>query len=293
VIKPLAAAAVVEWGRYRPGDRVYCEEGRWTVGRQPIRDHDPFGRLTLGQVLEVSSNIGIAKFCQQLEPRELHETLQRLGLGQETGIDLPAESPGRLPGPEEWRGRDKLVIPFGYGLSATVLQLASAYSVIANGGYRVQPHIGLHRAGADGRRHALSRRPARPARVLPAPAAERVHGWLGQVISGERGTGAAAALNGYSAGGKTGTAERATAHGYSSREHVTTFAGFAPIRDPAVVVVVSIDRPTRQGRMASSTAAPVFRRVTQEALRLLRVEPDLPPQPATEVGPLRIAEVRR
>jgi cell division protein FtsI (penicillin-binding protein 3) len=293
VIKPLAAASVVEWDRYRPGDRVYCEEGRWTVGRQPIRDHDRFGRLTLGQVLEVSSNIGIAKFCQQLEPRELHETLQRLGLGRETGIDLPAEAPGRLPGPRAWRGRDKLVIPFGYGLSTTVLQLATAYSVLANGGYRVQPHIGLHRAGPDGRLHELPQRPARPTRVLSTRAAERVHGWLGRVISGERGTGAAAALDGYSAGGKTGTAERATAHGYSSQDHVTTFAGFAPVEDPAIVVVVSIDRPTRNGRMAASTAAPVFKRVAEEALRLLRVPPDLPPQPATEVDPLQIAEMRR
>lgn len=293
VIKPLAAASLVEWGRYRPGDQVYCEEGRWTVGRRPIRDHDPFGRLTLGQVLEVSSNIGIAKFCQQLKPDELYRTLQRLGIGRETGIDLPAESPGKLPSPADWRGRDRLVIPFGYRLSTTVLQLASAYAVLANGGFRVQPHIGLHRLAEDGSVHPLPQRPARPTRVLPEEAARRVHGWLGRVVSGKRGTGAAAALDAWSAGGKTGTAERAGAAGYSDQEHVTTFAGFAPVDDPAVVTVVSVDRPTRRGRMASSTAAPVFKRVTEEALRLLRVEPDRPRKTAPQADPMRIAEVRR
>jgi cell division protein FtsI (penicillin-binding protein 3) len=294
VIKPLAAAAVVEWGHYRPGDRVYCEQGRWSVGRRPIRDHDPFGRLTLGEVLEVSSNIGIAKFCSQLAPRELHDTLQRFGLGQSTGVDLPAESSGRLPQPGEWQGRDRLVLPFGYGVSTTVLQLAGAYATVANGGHRIQPHVGRARLAADGSLRALPRRPAPPRRVLEPPTAKLVQSWLGQVVSGERGTGAAAALTGYSAGGKTGTAERAGANGYSHQDHVTTFAGFAPVDRPAVVVVVSIDRPSRHGRMASTTAAPVFKRVTEEVLRLLRVEPDRPVLPRDrEPERLRIAEVRR
>jgi cell division protein FtsI (penicillin-binding protein 3) len=293
VVKPLAAASVVEWGHYRPGDRVYCEKGRWSVGRRPIRDHDPFGRLTLGEVLEVSSNIGIAKFCSQLAPRELYDTFQRLGLGQPTGIDLPAESAGRLPEPASWQGRDRLVIPFGYGVSTTVLQLASAYATLANGGYRIQPHIGRGRLTADGTQTALARRPAPPRRVLEAPTAELVRGWLGQVVSGKRGTGAAAALSGYSSGGKTGTAERAGANGYSHSDHVTTFAGFAPAERPRIVVVVSLDRPSRHGRMASSTAAPVFKHVTEEVLRLLRVEPDRPVLPAEENDTLRIVEVRR
>lgn len=294
VIKPLAAAAVVEWGRYTAGERVDCEQGSWKVSGRPIRDHDSFGLLTLGEVLEVSSNIGIAKFSGKLRPQELFTTLDRFGLGKPTGIDLPVEASGKVPPADKWRGRDRLVIPFGYGLSTTTLQLATAYAIIANGGWLVQPRVGILRTRPDGRSVPLAADEARGERVLSGETARVLRAWLHQVVSGEKGTGRAARLASYETAGKTGTAERAGADGYSHDDHVTSFAGFAPADDPALVAVITIDGPRRNGRMASSTAAPVFRSVMEETLRLLRVEPRLPVQrAAADNAAVREAEARR
>lgn len=277
VIKPLTAAALIENKVVSPSKAIYCEKGSWYWAGEgkcrPVRDHRAFEWLTLPQVLEASSNIGIAKFSLSLEPRQLYAVLHRFGLGQRTGIDLPAEARGRLIPVEQWRGRDRLAVAFGHGLTVTPLQLASAYSTLANDGLRVPPHLARAWGTPDGAWHLL--RPSREARRAISPATARQVGhWLEAVVTGEHGTGHRAVVPGYRVAGKTGTAEKPGVGGYDRQRNVSSFAGFAPTSDPAVVVAISVNEPSRGARDAGSVAAPAFASVMSETLRILRIPPD-------------------
>lgn len=282
VIKPLTAAALIETGSVSPRQTVYCEQGRWYwkgEGRgRPIRDHHPHQWLTLPQVLEVSSNIGIAKLSLRLSEQQLYQTLQRFGLGRRTGIDLPAEASGALRSPSHWQGRDRLAVAFGHNLSTTVLQLAAAYGALARDGRRPVPTIARAWADPEGRWHSLERS-RRAVQAVSASTARRVSTWLEAVIAGEHGTAHRAAVPGYRAAGKTGTAEKIVAGTYDRRRNISTFAGFAPTTDPAAVVVITIDEPSRAGRDAGTVAAPAFSAVMAETLRLLRIPPSDPAAP--------------
>ncbi len=272
VMKPMTAAVLLAAGVVREKDTVDCEGGRWRVGRRFLHDHHPWARLTLRQVIEVSSNIGIAKFARRVDPGVLWRGLRRLGFGQRTGIDLPAESPGSLVPPSAWRGTDRDVVAFGHRMTATTLQVARAYATIANGGFLVTPRVARALGDPDGGWHPRALAP--PRRVLAPGVARRLARWLTGPIEGEHGTAPRAALAGWRVAGKTGTAEKLVAGRYDRGKNIVTFAGFAPLEHPRVVVVVTIDEPTRGGRTAGAVAAPVFARVTREALRLLRVPAD-------------------
>ena len=282
VIKPLTAAALIESSAVSPSKAIYCEKGRWYWAGEgkcrPIRDHHAFEWLTLPQALEASSNIGIAKFSLSLEPIQLYTVLHRFGLGQRTGIDLPAEARGRLKPPEQWHGRDRLAVAFGHSLTVTPLQLASAYATLANDGIRVPPRLARAWGTPDGTWHLL--RASRAAqRSISSTTARQVAHWLEAVITGEHGTGHRAMVSGYRVAGKTGTAEKAGVGGYDRRRNVSSFAGFAPVSDPAVVVAISVDEPSQGPRDAGSVAAPAFAAVMSETLRVLRIPPDDPVAP--------------
>jgi cell division protein FtsI (penicillin-binding protein 3) len=272
VIKPLVAAALLEHGAHRDGRRVDCEGGRWRTHGRVIRDVKPHEHLTLPQVLAVSSNVGIVKFASALDANELHGTLGRLGLGRETGIDLPAESPGTLRPPRSWRPIDKDTAAFGYSLSATPLQLAVAYAAIANDGLRPVPRLARAFGSPDGRWHPLPT--TGPTRAISPRTARTIAAWLVDVVESSDGTGRLGAVRGYRVAGKTGTAQKYVAgEGYDSSRLRATFAGFAPVENPRAVIVISVDEPTEQGTGGGRAAAPSFARVMAETLRLLRVPP--------------------
>ncbi|MDH3284176.1 MAG: penicillin-binding transpeptidase domain-containing protein, partial [Acidobacteriota bacterium] len=280
-------SALIDAGSVGPRDAVFCENGTWRIGSRPIRDHRPHGLLTLAQVIEVSSNIGIAKFARRLPPPAFHAALRRLGLGEKTGVDLPAESAGMLRSSDEWKGADHESIAFGHAIAVTVLQLGASYAALSNDGVWVRPRITRAWGSPDGTWHATPPAPTRAA--LQSETARRVARMMRRVIDGEHGTGRSALVPGVAVAGKTGTAEKVIAGRYDRSRNVTSFAGFAPVDDPSVVVVVSLDEPNIGGRTAAATTAPVFARVMEETLRLRRVPPARPGGSA----PLRLAVDRR
>lgn len=273
VVKPLVAAGLLERDLYRMSRRVDCEMGAWRTHQRIIRDVKPYRLLTLPEVLKVSSNIGMAKFARDLSAKQLRATYEAFGLGRRTGVHLPAESAGVLHPLELWNAVEKDSLAYGYFLQVTPLQLARAYSAIASGG--ILPTVRIERAkgSPDGEWHRIAT--SRGRRVISARSAELLTEWLKDVVEGDRGTGAAASVHGYSVAGKTGTAwirDDATGD-YITGMHRATFAGFAPAESPRAVVVVTFDRASRNGTGGGSVAAPCFSRVMAETLRLLRVAP--------------------
>lgn len=274
VLKPLVAAAIVEAGLYRPGATVHCENGSWTTNGRTISDVEPHGALTLPEVLQESSNIGIVKFARPLEAKRLHDVFRRLGLGSRTGIDLPAESPGLLRDAAEWKPIEKDSASFGYYLSATPLQMAVAYATLATGGIRPTPRIVRAFGSPSGSWHAVAEKPKE--RALETATARLVTGWLVDVIEAKGATGTHAKVPGYLAAGKTGTAWIIGREGYDRRRMRASFAGFAPASNPVAVIVIGIEEPVRNGWGGGAVAAPVFREVMAETLRLRRVPLDEP-----------------
>lgn len=277
VMKPLTAAALAQYREIGAGERVWCEQGRWQRGKWTLRDTHSYGWLTLSEVIAVSSNIGIVKFSQQLSNEQLHTTLDGLGLGHKTGIDLPAENGGKLRHFSTWRGPDRDTIAFGHSLMVTPLQLATAYGTIASGGLRFRPHVARAWGSPDGTWHPTPVPPEQ--RVLDTRAATRVALWMLGVVEEKRATGHRASVDGYRVAGKTGTAEKIENGRYVSGKNIATFAGFAPVANPAAVVVISLDEPTAGGHTGGAVAAPAFAEVMDETLRLLRVAPDYVPEP--------------
>lgn len=277
VMKPFTAAALLEHGAYRVGETVFCELGAWKRGPRVIHDTHPHGTLTLPEVIEVSSNIGIVKFAQRLTPASLHATLGALGFGRKTGVDLPAESRGQLAPVERWTSVDRDNIAFGHALSATLLQIANALATLANGGKRLTPHVGQAWIMVDGTIQPIAH--AAPETALSTATSWQLRQFMRSVVESEHGTGKRAAVEGYFVGGKTGTAEMIVNGRYDKLANLSSFAGFAPVDRPVAVVAITLEAPRLGGRTGGMTAAPAFSRVMSEVLRLRRIAPDNLPEP--------------
>lgn len=288
VIKALAAVAVVDAGNVDPFKAVYCEKGSWKSDqfRGSIRDHHPYEWLTLPEVLTVSSNVGISKYTSMIAAQKLHQTLTAFGIGRKTGVDLPAEDRGTLRPLSKWRGRDRFAASFGYVMRATTLQLATAYAALATGGRTITPRVARAQA-AHGSSWQRIITPETGQRVTSPETARLITRWLEQVVQSEHGTGRAAAIPGFLAAGKTGTAEILEQGKYARRKNISTFVGYAPAQAPRVVVAITINEATKNGRQAGSTAAPVFAQVMSESLRLLHAIPETSPPAMAVVRPKR------
>jgi cell division protein FtsI (penicillin-binding protein 3) len=291
VMKMITVTMGLDSGRFTPETPVFCENGSFPrPGRRPIRDVHGYGVLPVSSVLIKSSNIGVAKISLAMGQRSLWEYLKKFGMGERTGIELPGESRGTLrklecAGPRDnwcWSQNSHEYIAFGHEISATALQLARATAVIANGGLLVQPRVVLkrERPRAGG---GLETEPAprpEPQRVLRAETAFTVRRIMQQVV--EEGTGRRARVPGYSSGGKTGSAEVFENGAYNRGKHNSSFIGFAPVANPRIVVVVTLNGTPRQG---GAVAAPVFSKVALAALRVLQVPKD---EPETDVKPAQL-----
>ncbi len=259
-VKPFLAAAALAAGAVRPGERFDCHrrgiefEGRW------IRDHAPPGSYTLDEVIVHSSNAGTVAVAARLGPARLHDTFAAFGLGRRPGLGFPGETAGLLAGPAGWSRLTPAGFGLGEELTVSPLQLAAAYAVIANGGWRIRPRL----VRTDPPRLGT-------VRVLDGALARRVAGMLERVVT--EGTGKAAAVPGFRVGGKTGTAQRAVAGGFDEVHHVVWFAGFLPLPSPRAVIVVALENPVRD-HWASSTAAPAFARLAWNTMRILGVPPE-------------------
>jgi cell division protein FtsI (penicillin-binding protein 3) len=266
VAKIVAAAALLSRNRVRAGERVSGEGGTYHIkGRPtPLTDEEPLPSLTLADAIRVSSNIAMVKFSTRLAPAEQYSTLRDFGFGAPTGIEFPAESPGRLRPPREWSGTSPASLAIGYELSVTPLQLAMAYAAIANNGILLQPTLVREIRGPDGElwyRHA----PEPVRRAVTPEVARRLRELLqGAVEAG--GTGAEGALATFPIAAKTGTARRVVDGHYAPGEYTASFAALFPADRPQLVVVVKIDNPRKGSYFAAQTAAPVTRRMLEQAL---------------------------
>jgi len=274
--KLFTAAALLKHRKVSGLDAVFVEGGRWQMpvtssGRtRLITDvHKTTGNLTLAGTVQISSNVGMAKFSSRLSPEEQFEMLRDFGFGTPTGTEFPSESRGRLPRPDKWQPMyTRASMAMGYEFGVTPVQLAAAYAAIAHDGLLLTPT--LVREVRDPSGTVLYRHQPEPVRrvVTPQVAAQLREFMKGAV--GEGGTGGGAQLANYSLLGKTGTAVRFEGGRYVQGEYTASFAALFPADDPQLVVVVKIDNPTGK-YYGGLTAAPVTRTMLQQALASRRV----------------------
>jgi len=262
-------------GLARPSDVVFCENGSWTVHGRTIHDTHPHGWLSVADVLAVSSNIGVAKLSEKLSPQAFYEGLGRFGIGTPTGVELGGESGGILPTPRTWSKMTAKTVSYGQGVSATAVQVVSALAAVANGGVRMRPR--LVRAVLDESGREVDRlEPEVAGRALSADAAATLVRLMERVVSEKEGTGARAAVPGYTVAGKTGTSWKPdpAGGGYLRDKIVASFAGFVPSRAPRVALLVAVDEPSQGSRYGGMVAAPAFREMAGRILGYLQVPPD-------------------
>lgn len=263
VAKIFAAAALITYEHVRPTERVSGEGGRYRLADRVVTDEHPLPSLTLADAIRVSSNIALVKFSSRLEPAEQYGVLRGFGFGAPTGVEFPAESPGRLRPPVEWSRPSSASLAIGYELAVTPIQLAVAYGAIANGGVLLQPTLIREVRGPNGTvRYRHVAEPVR--RVVSAEVAAKLRVLLRGVVEG--GTGERAAMANFQVAAKTGTARRVVAGRYASGQYTASFAALFPADDPQLVVVMKIDNPQKGSYFAAETAAPVTRSMLEQAL---------------------------
>lgn len=284
--KVVAYTAAIDKGLVTPDDRIDCQMGQITVAGRLIHDHKRFGVLTVSDALAQSSNIGAIKLGLLVGNESMYDYARRLGFGSKTGIDLPGESGGIFRPLTRWQPSSIGSIAMGQEVGVTPLQMATAYSVIANGGSWVKPHILREMRSPDGSIIFQAKPELRP--VLKPETVEELRGMMEGVTL--HGTARKAQVEGYTAAGKTGTAQKIDpkTRAYSATKYIGSFIGFAPVNNPAVVIIVVIDEP-RGAYHGGDVAAPVFREIAEQILPELSVTPDV----ETKSAPQLIAESRQ
>jgi cell division protein FtsI (penicillin-binding protein 3) len=261
-MKPFTMVAALLSGKYQPTSIVDTSPGTLRLANYVIHDDgNDYGRIDLTTIIEKSSNVGASKIALSLPPEFMWHTLDAFGFGHGTGSGFPGESSGNLPPYRAWNPTRQATISYGYGVAITALQLADAYSILADGGMHTSPSF-----------TRLDAAPT-PEPVITPQLAATLRGMLETVVSAE-GTGKRADIAGYHVAGKTGTAHVAANGGYSADKYISVFAGMAPASDPRLVTVVVINQPTKGAYMGGAVSAPVFAQVMSGALRLLDVMPD-------------------
>ena len=285
--KLITVAAALEEGLTTPEEVLDCQMGGIYIGSRRIRDHKPFGLLTVADVLARSSNVGTIKLGLRLQPERFYDYIRRFGFGAKTGLPLPGESNGLVRPPSIWSGSSIGSVAIGQEVGVTALQFGRAVSVIANGGRLVELRLVDNLVHPDGRREQP---PAKPAvRVLRPETAATMRALMERTV--QEGTGRLAQTPGYRVGGKTGTAQKVNeeTNTYSETDYIPSFVGFAPVNDPSVVVVIVLDSPVGK-YYGGQVAAPVFPRVVTEALRFRDVPSELPLAPAPAPRDAVVAE---
>ena len=266
-MKPFIAALALEKGLVTPTTTIQTAPGRLTIGGSTISDAHPHGVLTVNEIIQKSSNVGTVKMAMQMQPREMWEMYSQVGFGQKPQLPFPGAVSGRLRAYKGWRPIEQATMSYGYGLSASLFQLAHAYSVFARDGELVP--VTLLKANQDA---------VAGVRVMQARHANAVRNML-HLVTGPGGTAPKAQTMGYSVGGKTGTAHKQDGRGYADQNYRGFFVGIAPIEQPRIVVAVMIDEPSGGKYFGGDVAAPVFSQTVQQTLRLLGIQPDMAVKP--------------
>jgi cell division protein FtsI (penicillin-binding protein 3) len=277
--KLITLAAAFDQNVTRPDEVFDCENGAIIIAGHRIHDHKRFSLLSVADILAKSSDVGAIKIAVRLGPPKFYEYIRAFGFGSLTGLDLPGESKGILRHLENWTPVSIGAIPMGQEIGVTPIQLVTAVSAIANGGLLYKPHVVQElRRGKKALPAEGPLAPAEPRRVIrPETAATLRQLMEGVVLNG---TGPLARLDGWTAAGKTGSAQKidpATGR-YSPTQLIASFSGFAPVSNPAVTILVSLDSPVGLHE-GGQVAAPVFKRIAEQVLSYLDVPRDVPLNP--------------
>lgn len=275
-IKAFSVASALDSGNYQPDSVIDTAPGWMRVGKNVVKDEHNNGMLSVRQILQVSSNVGVTKMVLGLEPNQLWSLLHRVGFGEPTGVGFPGEQSGVLVKHDPWGSFTIATLGFGYGLSVTPLQLARAYSVIANHG-EIMP-VSLLKLDEPPKRE----------RVMKAAVADQMLSLLEAVVA-KGGTGSRASVPGYRVAGKTGTALIAGQGGYQQVHYIGTFIGVAPVSHPRLVIAVIIRDPAGKHHLGGEVAGPAFEKIMEGTLRLLSVPPDSESVPFASTTPAAVA----
>ena len=274
VMKAMIIASALD-GRYVTlRDMFDCENGRWIYGGRALHDSHPEGVLSVADILKKSSNIGAAKIALQMGNEKVYQSLKSFGFGSRTGVDLPGEEAGILWPVKNWSKISITRLAMGHEINVTALQMLSALSAIANDGIRMRPYLIQKVVDSDGETifETLPSELGRPIRMQTAKTMRRL---LARVTQ-PGGTGTKAAVRGYPVAGKTGTAQKVRPKeeggGYYDRKYVASFAGFLPVENPAISIIVVADDP--QGAYYGGTVCgPAFQAIADQTVRYLRISP--------------------
>ena len=276
VMKAFTVGLALETNRVKPQTQIQTAPGRLQIAGSTISDSHPNGMLTVEEVIQKSSNVGTVKMAMQMQPREMWEVFSQAGFGQKPQITFPGVVSGRLRPYKTWRPIEQATMAYGYGLSASLFQMARAYTVFGHEGEIIPATL------------LKSEEPAVGVRVFSARTAAEMRKML-QMAAGPGGTGPKAQTVGYSVGGKSGTAYKQVGKGYGTdkdRKYRGWFVGMAPIEKPRVVVAVMIDEPRAGKYFGGDVAAPVFSEVVQQTLRMQGVQPDMSVKPQIVTHPV-------
>ncbi|MDF2463797.1 MAG: peptidoglycan synthetase FtsI [Ramlibacter sp.] len=265
-MKPFTIGLALESGLVTPHSPIQTAPGFVVMGGRKISDSHPHGVLSVQEVIQKSSNVGTLKLALQMQPREMWEMFTQAGFGQKPQIAFPGAVTGRLRPYKSWKPVEQATMSYGYGLSASLFQVARSYTIFAHDG-QIIPATMLK---ADG--------PATGTRVFSPKTVAEVRTML-QMAAGPGGTGPKAQTLGYSVGGKSGTAYKQVGKGYVTNKYRSWFVGIAPIEKPRIIVAVMLDEPSNGKYYGGEVAAPVFSATVQQTLRMLGVQPDMNVKP--------------
>lgn len=274
--KVLTVAAALDQGLVKPDQKFDCNNGAITIGNATIHDHDPYGIMTVRDIIKVSSNIGAYKVGNVLGRERLYEALRSFGIGQKTGIEFPGEVAGVMRPGSKWGPVELATISFGQGVTATPLQLASAMATLANGGVRMKPYVVQKIENGQG--DVVFQASPTPVATAIRPETATLMLEIMKSVVGQGGTAKKAASEEFSVAGKTGTAQKVTegTGKYAVGKYFASFVGASPVEDPRLVIFVGIDEP-QNGHFGGQVAGPAFREIAEASLHYLTVPGKMSP----------------
>jgi cell division protein FtsI (penicillin-binding protein 3) len=270
-IKPVVVALSIDEGKVRPQSVIDTAPGWYRIGPVVIHDTSNHGVMTVSEAVQKSSNIALAKLALNLPAETIWTKYQQYGFGLRPELTFPGVASGKVRPYKRWRPIEQATMAYGYGLSASLLQIAQVYTAYAGDGTMQRVSLLRDATGAAAQSPSADRDLA-----VTKPATARAIRAMLEMATGEGGTGRAAAVAGYRIGGKTGTARKQVGAAYAKKRYRALFVGMAPMSDPRLIVAVMIDDPAGKAFYGGTVAGPVFSGVTGGALQLLGVPPDAP-----------------
>ncbi|MGC8740113.1 MAG: penicillin-binding transpeptidase domain-containing protein [Candidatus Sumerlaeaceae bacterium] len=289
VMKIFTYTSLIEEDKIRSFQEIVdCSGGRWTVAGRTVVDSHAMGAVPIVTAFAQSSNVAAAKLAtMRLQPARFYKHLVDFGFGEKTGIDLPGEAPGRLRHVKDWTAQSVASLAYGYELQVTAIQVVAAAAAIANNGIYMKPHVVKELRNYRGEL-VQQVEPEKVRRVCTPTTTKRMLELMEAVV--REGTGKAAAVPNYRVGGKTGTTIKLDPETkrYSRGNYIGSFCGVAPLEDPEICIYIWIDNPRGGVYYGGQVAAPVFKEIAQEALKILRIPPskmqDQPPPKSVDVA---------